>query len=415
MKKNMTIIILLIISAIVGLVSGGYIISTSFSAVDISYKEKFVVGYGQTVAFNNHIITSKDMTFYIDNEPIYMGQEKYGILLGHKSADGGLFIVKKLSKTFTVSGTPTGYPGPSLSISPSSPKASEAIYFHASGDWDGSANEYKALTRWLENSVGNELWYKSTVTRTYTGSYNTKGGSDTATNLVGPITDSLSSGNYDYKGAEWYQGGKISDISSKSFTVADEPVKDTTLPSIRAYITPESTSSTEGEARLTANVYDYESGVKRVWATWSYRSVSLTGTSGSYTVDIPYVWFSKGSNDITVYAENGNGLRSSKTVTFTIIQTQTTTPPPQTSGPPKSECIDVAMPKTEEAGYKWVPKYKDGCIVEWVKEEICTPYPECIDTVQDEEKSEPDPVIAIASAIVFFSVGMIVLKRRGEL
>ncbi len=220
--------------------------------------------------------------FYIDNEPIYVGEVKKGIWLAHQKSDSGLFVFSPTNKFSFTRDDIT--PPESISIEPPSPEVGQRIYFHARGRWDTSEYYSGLYYEVYESDTSKLVAYGATTTRKRSGTYDTRDSSDpTIYRQLYTSSSGLSAGKYGYSIYEYYSGickvyeDKYCNKRGKAgtFTVRMEEELDIWPPVITMF-------------RIEPNTFEGDVGSVTAYADWSDRGKGVQ--DATVYVDGRYGW-----------------------------------------------------------------------------------------------------------------------------
>lgn len=364
------ILFLLAVSIFIGGVASGYF---QFALASMTEAGEHVVIpldgkchdlYGKQVCSD-----TDNYLFYIDGEPIYVGEVKKGIWLAHQKADSGLFVVSPTNKfSFTRQDIT---PPESVSIEPSSPEVGQRIYFHARGAWDTSEYYSGLYYEVYESDTAKLVAYGSTTTRKRTGTYDTRDSSDPLYRSLYTSSSGLSAGKYGYSVYEYYDGickvyqDKYCNKRGKAgtFTVKEPVQEDVWRPVITNFrVEPSTFSGDTGNVVAYASWTDKGKGVQ-IAIVYVDEKYSWQGSILSGSLTIPKRVFACGENTVRLKVSDG--------VTTPVWERMTVT----------KKCQEEDTGTDQQPKKKWCEALGVYLLEEDWSEEKCT-------TAGEEEKNE---------------------------
>jgi len=274
-KLNIKLLIMVAVaSLLIGGLTGGYLQALPASITGGGAMEVIPMN-GHTYNLYGRAISSNPATlqFYINGNPISIGQVKNGAWLAQQKATSGLFIFQAVSTLSTI-GENDITPPTSVWTNPILPDAGQVTYLNGKGIWD-SSGKYDALEYRVKSSAGDLVGYGTTVLRRRSGEYDTavydaQGNTDPITGddtLYKQFEGTFSYGSYHLSMWEYYSNIGKSGVTSTLFSVKQPIQPDTTPPTISSFIaSPQEFKS--GNLLLKGEYSDSGTGVKSASVKW---------------------------------------------------------------------------------------------------------------------------------------------------
>ena len=275
LKINRNLIIFIaVFSVLVGAIAGGYVHNVSFDSIATGNKVVIIPMNNNSYSVYGKQISSNINTlqFYVNNQPITLGQTIDGVWLAQQKATSGYFIVASASLFSTLTRNDLK-PPQNVWVTPSSPKINEVIYLNANGVW-ATSTQYGALIYQLKQN-GILINYGTTLLRKRSGIYDTAvlgmiGNKDPITGqdtLYHQFYVTLKGGNYNLRMGTYYSNIGTSPYKTYNFNVITPQIIDNSPPIISSFTASPSKVTGIRNILLNAN-YHSKSGIQKAEVIW---------------------------------------------------------------------------------------------------------------------------------------------------
>jgi len=313
LKINRNLIIFIaVFSVLVGAIAGGYINGVSFNSMASGNTVAILSMNNNSYNINGKQISSNINTlqFYVNNQPITLGQTIDGVWLAQQKATSGYFIVASASLFSTLTRNDLK-PPQNVWVTPSSPKTNEVIYLNANGVW-ATSTQYGALIYQLKQN-GILINYGTTLLRKRSGIYDTAvlgmiGNKDPITGqdtLYHQFYVTLKGGNYNLRMGTYYSNIGTSPYKIYNFNVITPQIIDNSPPIISSFTASPSKVTGIRNILLNAN-YHSKSGISKAEVIW-YNNGEYDFVMVGGSIVISSDTLACGNNNIVLKITGGNG------------------------------------------------------------------------------------------------------------